>query len=275
MAVLRDVYLIGLGSAVVAVFTYAMIRNRTHVAWNYQGNVMARPYNALDAVAVLMLLGIFGLNFFVTAPETGGVTGTSEAPEGLGSAAILVGMLFNLVICSFIIIYLRLFRDLHPPELFGLRHMPVHYALLWAVAGIVATYLVVLAVSQLKGSAGQEQNPQETVEAFRKNSDVGFRILMGFMAIVIAPVTEELMFRGLVYGVTKRFTDRWFATIFSALMFSIIHFHVGSAPELFVLGVGFALAYEQTGSLLVPVFMHMFFNAWNIFWMAVATFVSP
>jgi membrane protease YdiL (CAAX protease family) len=222
---------------------------------------------------VLMLLGLFGLNFFVTAPETGGVTGTSEEPERLGSAAILVGMLFNLVICSFIIIYLRLFRDLHPPELFGLRHMPVHHALLWAALAIVLTYYVVYRVSDFKGGP-PDQNPQETVEAFRNNSDWGFRILMGFMAIVIAPVTEELMFRGLVYGVTKRFTDRWFATIFSALMFSIIHFHVGSAPELFVLGVGFAVAYEQTGSLLVPVFMHMFFNAWNIFLMAFAAFLS-
>jgi membrane protease YdiL (CAAX protease family) len=272
MAVLRDVYLIGLGSAAVAVFIYAQIRNRTHVAWNYQGNVMARPYNALDAFAVLMLLGLFGLNFFVTAPETGGVTGTSEAAEGLGSAAILVNMLFNLVICSFIIIYLRLFRDLHPPELFGLRHMPVHHALLWAVLGIVLTYLAVFVISNLKVGIVQDQSPQEVVEAFRKSSDVGFRILMGFMAIVIAPVTEELMFRGLVYGVTKRFTDRWFATIFSALMFSLIHQNVGIAPELFVLGVGFALAYEQTGSLLVPVFMHMYFNAFNIFMMA---FLSP
>ncbi|HSI61740.1 MAG TPA: CPBP family intramembrane glutamic endopeptidase [Candidatus Saccharimonadia bacterium] len=269
MSVLKDVYFIGMAAAAVAVLVYGLIRSKAHLSWNYQGNVLVRPYNVLDGMAVLLLLALIGSNFLVGPTETGGVTGTSEDPGSTSVGAILVSMMFMLVMCAFIIFYLRLFRDLHPPELFGLRHMPVHHAMLWALLCIFLTYLVVVGVSILKGSASQDQSPQETVEAFRKTADGGFRVLMGFMAIVIAPVTEELIFRGFVYGVTKRFTDRWFATIFSAVMFSIVHFHVGSAPELFVLGVGFALAYEQTGSLLVPVFMHMFFNAWNIFLMAV------
>jgi membrane protease YdiL (CAAX protease family) len=227
-------------------------------------------------MAVLLLLVIIGSNFFVVGTEAGGGGGAGKggAPEVAGAEAILVSMLFMLVLCTFIIVYLRLFRDLHPPELFGLRHMPMHHALLWAFLSIVVTYGVVLLVAALKNGVSQDQSPQETVDAFRKSTDWGFRILMGFMAIVIAPVTEELIFRGFVYGVAKRFTDRWFATIFSAVMFAIVHFHVGSAPELFVLGVGFALAYEQTGCLLVPVFMHMIFNAWNIFLMAAAAAFS-
>lgn len=270
MAVLRDVYLIGMGAAAVAVLVYGLLRSRAQLAWNFQGNVLARPYNVLDGMAALLLLTIMGASFFVAPTERGGATGTDGSPECMSSVVILVGMVFNLVICSFIITYLRLFRDLHPPELFGLRHMPVHHALLWGLLCILVTYAVVVGVATLKGDASQNQTPQETVKAFRESTDIGFRILMSFMAIVIAPVTEELIFRGFVYGVVKRFTDRWFATVFSAVMFSIVHGHVGSAPELFVLGVGFALAYEQTGSLLVPVFMHMYFNAFNIAVMAVA-----
>jgi membrane protease YdiL (CAAX protease family) len=271
LAVLRDVYLIGMASAAVAVLVYAFIRSKSQLAWNYQGNVLARPYNVLDGMAVLLLLVIIGAGFFAE-PQKGAASGGGAAPEGAGAEAILVGMLFMLVICTFIIVYLRLVRDLHPPELFGLRHMTVPQALLWAFLAIVVTYGVVYLVAKLKEGVSQDQSPQDTVEAFRKSVDWGFRILMGFMAIVIAPVTEELIFRGFVYGVAKRFTDRWFATIFSAVMFSIVHMHVGSAPELFVLGVGFALAYEQTGCLLVPVFMHMIFNAWNIFLLTAATF---
>jgi membrane protease YdiL (CAAX protease family) len=270
MSVLRDVYFIGMAAAAVAVLVYGLLRSKAHLSWNYQGNVLARPYNALDGMAVLLLLALIGSNFLVGTTETGGVAGTSEESGTTNAAAILVSMVFMLVICAFIIFYLRLFRDLHPPELFGLRHMQVHHAMLWALLGIFLTYVVVWVVASLKGGASQEESVQETVEAFRKTSDGGFRVLMGFMAIVIAPVTEELIFRGFVYGVTKRFTDRWFATIFSAVMFSIVHFHVGTAPELFVLGVGFALAYEQTGCLLVPVFMHMFFNAFNIVLMTAA-----
>ncbi len=273
MSVLRDVYFMGMIAAAVAVPVYALIRSKAHLAWNYQGNVLTRPYNVLDGMAVLLLLALIGSNFFAVTAEKGGVTSTSEELGSNSVGAILVSMVFMLVICAFIIFYLRLFRDLHPPELFGLRHMPVHHALLWALLGIFLTCLAVYGVAVLKNGISREHSPQETVEAFRKTTDWGFRVLMGFMAIVIAPVTEELIFRGFVYGVTKRFTDRWFAAIFSAVMFSIVHFHLGSAPELFVLGVGFALAYEQTGSLLVPVFMHMLFNAWNIFLMSVASAV--
>jgi membrane protease YdiL (CAAX protease family) len=276
MGVLRDVYLIGMASAAVAVLVYAFIRSKSQTAWNYQGNVLARPYNALDGMAVLLLLVMIGSNFFVVGsePQAAGGGKRGGGLETTGAEAILGSMLLMLVMCTFIIVYLRLFRDLHPPELFGLRHMPVHHAALWAFLAIVATTGVVYAVGFLKDGFSQDKSPQDTVRAFRESTDWGFRILMAFMAIVIAPVTEELMFRGFVYGVAKRFTDRWFATIFSAVMFSIVHMHVGSAPELFVLGVGFALAYEQTGSLLVPVFMHMLFNTWNIFLMAAAAAFS-
>lgn len=272
MAVLRDVYLIGMASAAVAVVVYGLIRSKTQVRWNYQGNVLVSPYNALDGLAVLfLLLVLVGSNFFASNTETGGGAGTSEDPQRMNIGVILVSMILMLLICSFIIIYLRLFRELHPPELFGLRNMPVYKALFaWALPCIFITYLVVIAVAALKGGGAVDQSPQEAVEAFSKTTDPGFRILLGFMAIVIAPVTEELIFRGFVYGVTKRFTDRWFAMIFSALMFSILHLHVEKAPEFFVLGVGFALAYELSGCLMVPVFMHMLFNGWNVFLMTAA-----
>jgi membrane protease YdiL (CAAX protease family) len=272
MAVLRDVYLIGMASAAVAVLVYAFIRSKSQVAWNYQGNVLARPYNIVDGMAVLLLLVIIGSGFFAAGTQKGAAPAAGAEPQGAGAEAILVSMLFMLVICTFLLVYLRLVRDLHPPELFGLRHMTVPQALLWAFLAIIVTCVVVYIVAVLKEGVSQDRSPQETVEAFRKSVDWGFRILMGFLAIVIAPVTEELIFRGFVYGVAKRYTDRWFATIFSAVMFSIVHMHVGSAPELFVLGVGFALAYEQTGCLLVPIFMHMIFNAWNIFLLTAAAF---
>jgi membrane protease YdiL (CAAX protease family) len=43
-----------------------------------------------------------------------------------------------------------------------------------------------------------------------------------------------------------------------------MHQHVGSLVPLFVLALSFTLAYEATGCLLVPIFMHALFNALNI-----------
>ncbi len=87
---------------------------------------------------------------------------------------------------------------------------------------------------------------------------------MGVSAVIVAPVVEETLFRGFIYAVTKRLTDRWFSACFTSLMFALVHHHVGSIVPLFVLAMGFTLAYEASGCLLVPIFMHALFNAFNL-----------
>ena len=54
-----------------------------------------------------------------------------------------------------------------------------------------------------------------------------------------------------------------FAAIFTSLIFACVHRYVGGLVPLFVLSMGFAVAYEMTGCLLVPIIMHAFFNAWQ------------
>ena len=81
---------------------------------------------------------------------------------------------------------------------------------------------------------------------------------------VLGPLAEETLFRGFVYGVLKRYTDAPFAALASSLMFAIIHLHVGSLLPLCVLAMLFCIAYEITGCLLVPMLLHMIFNATSI-----------
>ena len=89
-------------------------------------------------------------------------------------------------------------------------------------------------------------------------------LLFMAMAVLVAPLVEETIFRGYLYGVTKRFTDRWFASIFISFVFACVHQHLGSTAPLFVLAMGFSVAYELTGSLLVPMIMHAMFNGTNL-----------
>jgi membrane protease YdiL (CAAX protease family) len=96
---------------------------------------------------------------------------------------------------------------------------------------------------------------------FLENSHLGTRVIMAVAAVIVAPLVEETVFRGFVYGVVKRFTDPIFAAIVSSALFALAHFHLGSAVPLFVLALGFVGAYERTGSLLVPMLMHALFNA--------------
>ena len=76
---------------------------------------------------------------------------------------------------------------------------------------------------------------------------------------------EELVFRGFLYSVARRFTHWSYAALASSLFFAIVHGNVHSFLPLTLLGLLFTAAYEQSKSLLVPMVMHASFNSLQIF----------
>ena len=84
------------------------------------------------------------------------------------------------------------------------------------------------------------------------------------MAIIVAPVAEEVIFRGYFYGVIRRYGGRIPAILTSSLLFAAIHVHLPSVPGLILLATILCLLYERTGSLWAPITMHAAFNASTI-----------
>lgn len=83
-------------------------------------------------------------------------------------------------------------------------------------------------------------------------------------AIVVAPLFEELLFRGHLQTLFRATTRRpWLAILLSATVFAMVH-EPWSAPAIFLLAVGLGYAYERTGNLWVSIFMHAGFNALSI-----------
>ena len=90
---------------------------------------------------------------------------------------------------------------------------------------------------------------------------------------VLAPVSEELFYRGLLYGaIRKRFKvaqsealTKWFPIIVSSLIFSAVHSELLLFPALFVVGMVFALIYERSQRLALAIWAHVGFNATTLF----------
>jgi len=83
------------------------------------------------------------------------------------------------------------------------------------------------------------------------------------LIVVIAPISEEVCFRGFLFGGLRR---RWsfpVAAIAAGLVFGLLHYSTGwsTVPQLAVLGAVFALVYEKTGSLWPPIIFHALNNA--------------
>jgi uncharacterized protein len=76
---------------------------------------------------------------------------------------------------------------------------------------------------------------------------------------LLAPVVEELMFRGLGYTLLERF-GRWPAIVATAVGFALAHGLVEGFPLLFVFGAGLAYMRSRVGSIVPGIVVHMAFN---------------
>lgn len=108
----------------------------------------------------------------------------------------------------------------------------------------------------------------EQIRAARSPVTLG---LLYVSAVVVAPVAEEIIFRGLIQNVLVRYMGaarRWWAIFITSLLFAAIHLGATPIPEpiiaLFVLSMLFGWLYERTGNLWLPIALHAIFNALNI-----------
>ena len=118
-----------------------------------------------------------------------------------------------------------------------------------------------------------EQSSQPIIEWFVNANSPYYRVLLASLAVVIAPIFEEVLFRGIGYPILKHYLGMRRAILVVSIFFALIHFHVGSMLPLFVLAIAFNLAYEHTGSLLTPILMHSMFNGMNVAALAVRSWL--
>lgn len=163
-------------------------------------------------------------------------------------------------ICGFLV-----GRDRNPIRLFGLRWTDWKSGLPLVGISLAAIIPIILVVSYFaKLALGNADSTQDLLLFFKNSSSLTEKALLVFTAVVVAPVTEELVFRGYLHGVLRQIGGRWCGILVSSLIFAAIHGHIPSLAGLFVLAIAFALLYERTGSLWAPMLMHAGFNSINI-----------
>lgn len=143
---------------------------------------------------------------------------------------------------------------LAPPRALGLR--PFRPASLKWVAAAFFIYIAFAAAYSTLVHPDQEDVARE----------LGFEeslfgaIASGILIIGLAPLSEEIFFRGFVYGGLRRTLPVWPAVIISGAIFGPFHFtgvdSLGVVPQLAVFGAILAWLYEKTGSLWPPILLH-------------------
>lgn len=210
-------------------------------------------------VAGLMVMSMIFLGFGVSALALGG-----ESQDDLSAGALLVNALVFAIFVG--AVFALVSWRARPTEWLGLRWRGWAH-LLWFGPLIVVGMWVVMGLLQASGyMAFMEEwlgtpSMQEAVELLKESKDGTVVALMAISAAVVAPLAEEIIFRGYLYPVAKKWSGKVCAVLFSALWFSACHGNVPLMLPLFLLGVILALAYEKTGSIWAPIGIHFFFNS--------------
>lgn len=85
-------------------------------------------------------------------------------------------------------------------------------------------------------------------------------------AVIIAPLVEEIFFRGFLFaGLKNRFP--WItAMLISSGLFALLHLSPLAAPPIFLLGLIFAYLYQRSGSIWPAVIIHSLVNSLAVIW---------
>lgn len=129
-----------------------------------------------------------------------------------------------------------------------------------AAAISVAVILTVLAVSAALAPFANPEEEQGLVPTDWRSDRVAPFLAFAFTVVVVAPLVEEMMFRGIGFSLLEPFGER-VAVIAVGVAFGLVHGLVEGFLIIAVLGAGLAVLRSRTQSLYPCVLLHSAFNA--------------
>ena len=210
-------------------------------------------WNELDAAAVVLFFYVL-LNLCAMAVAGGGLE-TIYAVDGLSRLAAA---------CMVLQIIRRRGQD--PRDVLGLRLR----GLARHVISGLAVFLALLPVLTVAHDAwrwllellyvDRSDMAQELVVELMTTPSVPVLLQIVIAAVLVAPLTEELFFRGFLYGAVRRHVRPAIAMVAVGVLFGVVHPPLAAQVPMCVLGTLLCYLYEKTGRLTVPIAVHFLFN---------------
>ena len=93
-------------------------------------------------------------------------------------------------------------------------------------------------------------------------TSTAWRVMIIVSAVVLAPLAEEVFFRGLLQSMLRKYLRRpWAAIMATSAFFAFVHAeYPTSMPAIFALSMVLGYNYERSGRLLAPILIHALFN---------------
>lgn len=188
-----------------------------------------------------------------------------KLPDGFG-AVLLATLSFQGATWLLAWIFLRQHK-LGWLEAFGFRGPRLIHALLLAVVTTAVVLPIMLELEHLSVVAltklGWPPEDQAAVALVMNTKLLWARIYLALFTIVIAPLAEEFIFRGVLFPFVKNLGWPRLAWLGVSALFALIHVNAATFVPLFVFALALTWLYEKTNNLLAPITAHALFNAVN------------
>jgi membrane protease YdiL (CAAX protease family) len=236
--------------------------------------IRSRLWITRDALLFILILILFqavaGLTHWAAVK-----LGWFAADARETTAALIQGVVFHGVALLIIWIFIRR-RSSSWQEAFGLNFDGLKRAVGQGMAGYIGIIPIIVVTSMLWQilfyTAGYPVTLQDVVTIFLEPQSGWSLFLLLVLAVVVAPLVEEALFRGILLPVLMKKMGTGTAVVATSLVFAGIHQHLPSFAPLFVLAVGLAMLYIHSGSLWAPIVLHAVFNGVSI---CILLLVSP
>lgn len=134
---------------------------------------------------------------------------------------------------------------------------------LWALGMILVTLFTFLVFSEIWAEILHVNTKEKLLEQLGAEEGTALLLLSAWLTCVVAPICEELLFRGFIFRSLYNWRGLWPAALITGLVFGGVH--IGSAPlvdliPLAALGFGLCLLYRYTGSLYPCIAAHCLNN---------------
>jgi uncharacterized protein len=213
------------------------------------------PFAAmLGAVIAILLVGAIATMVWLVADPG---ADTSTTPDGL-----LIGLTVvqdALLVGSAIYVVAAMLKRV-TPGMFGIRTVSLGTALKWMLAAYAGYWVVNVILLSIFG----EPPEQDLVRDLKETQDLAVLIGFGALTCFVAPLAEELFFRGFMFSVLAARLGVWWGAAITGVIFGLIH--LPGAPALgvavlVVFGAALCFVYFKTGSLIPCMALHAFNNA--------------
>lgn len=143
----------------------------------------------------------------------------------------------------------------------GLTRLPEWLDFLLAPAGFFV-YVILSAIFALLAGMLPFVDPEQVQDTGFSQISQQYEFVLAFlMLIIIAPIAEEVLFRGYLLGKLRQYVPVWVAILITSVLFGIVHGAWNIGIDVFALSIVLCVLRIMTKSLWAPIMLHMIKNS--------------